>query len=185
MQRGFTLVELIITVSLVAILTSIAIPGFRTTMLGMKGSSIADKLIGAMNYVRSEAISRNQRITLCASLDGLACDNAATNWNNGWIATRQNSSLPLPNQTEVIRYWDINTAGAAINLSVSNSHKVIYKANGYAFLSSNGTTEVAAPSAISFQTQVVGCEEAPVLKHRRVINVAPFGAVTVTRGDCQ
>ncbi len=185
MQRGFTLVELIITLFLVVIVVTVAIPSFRTTMLGIKASTLADKLVGSTHYARNEAITRNQRITLCASLDGLVCDNAAGNWNRGWIATRLNPSSVPPNQTEVIRYWGIDTPDSDINLSVSNSHKVIYKGNGEAILSADGRTEVAAPNAISFQTQIAGCEEAPVLNHRRVINVAPFGAITVSREDCQ
>jgi type IV fimbrial biogenesis protein FimT len=185
MQRGFTLVELIITVFLVAVLVTVAIPSFRTTMMGVRGSSLADKLVSTIHYARSEAITRNQRITLCASLDGLICNNAAANWNRGWIATRVNASSIPPNQTEVIRYWAIDTPDSVVNLSVSNSHQIIYKASGEAILSANGSSEVAAPSAISFQTQVQGCEEAPVLSYRRVINVAPFGAITVARGDCQ
>lgn len=185
MQKGFSLVELLITVVLVSILLSVAIPSFRTTLLGIKGSSLADNLVSSIHYVRSEAITRGRSITLCASLDGANCNNSATNWNQGWIATWENPDLAPPNQTEVLRYWAIEETAAQVNLSVSNTHRVIYKSSGEAILSADGTNEVGPPSGISFQTQVSGCEEQPVLNHRRVVDIAPFGIVTITRGDCQ
>ncbi|HEY6545084.1 MAG TPA: GspH/FimT family pseudopilin [Dokdonella sp.] len=75
-NSGFTLIELIITVALVAILLAVALPSFREINIGMNVSSNTNELIGALNLARSEAVKRGRDVAVVAS-DG-------ANWANGW-----------------------------------------------------------------------------------------------------
>ena len=183
-QQGFSLVELMVALAVLVILVTVAIPSFNSTILRMRGSAVADKLISSLNLARSEAISRNTRVTVCASSDGVDCDNSASNWNSGWIATWQDLEAAVGSQNKVIKFWRLSNQGATINLTPVNSHKLIYRANGEAFLSANGSTEVSPPVAIGFNTQVDRCEELTQAQ-RRVISIAPFGALTIVRALCQ
>ncbi|EPJ43893.1 MAG: hypothetical protein OFPI_11050 [Osedax symbiont Rs2] len=180
MQKGFSLVELMIAVSVTLLLITVAIPSFETSVLGVRGSSLADKLISSIHMVRSEAISRNSRVTLCASVDGESCDDTAVNWSRGWIATWYNPELA---KTEVIRYWKVSSQGARVQLGGVNSHQLIYKANGEAFLSADGSAELVPPIAIGFRTQIDGCVDFEY-KHARTIQITPFGTVTVEKEKC-
>jgi len=80
-MRGFTLVELLVTLAVAAILLSAAAPNFRNAIQDSQQSSCIYDLIGAMQYARSEAIKQSSRISVCALADDGSCGN---NWNNSW-----------------------------------------------------------------------------------------------------
>lgn len=80
--RGLTLVELMVTIAVLAILLAISIPSLTDSTLGSKLRSQANDLAAGALLARSEAIKRNQSVTLCASSNGSTCTGA---WINGWI----------------------------------------------------------------------------------------------------
>jgi type IV fimbrial biogenesis protein FimT len=82
--RGFTLMELIVTMSIVAILAAVAIPNFVAFKQNEQGSSLVSSLVSSLDYARSEAIKRDSPVCVCASSDGATCS-ASGNWNAGWI----------------------------------------------------------------------------------------------------
>lgn len=82
--RGFTLVELMITIAVMAILAALAAPSFNDALLGNKLGSYANNLVASAYTARSEAIKRNAIITLCASTDGATCATTG-GWEQGWI----------------------------------------------------------------------------------------------------
>lgn len=81
-QGGFTLVELMVTISVMAILLAIAVPSFINASLNSKLNTIANTFVSSAQLARSEAIKRNTPVTLCASSTGTGC---AGNWSEGWV----------------------------------------------------------------------------------------------------
>lgn len=82
--RGFTLIELMVTVAIVATLTMVAAPSFNEAILSNKLASFANNFVASAQLARSEAIKRNATVTLCRSADATTC--AATGgWQQGWI----------------------------------------------------------------------------------------------------
>jgi type IV fimbrial biogenesis protein FimT len=69
-SRGFTLVELMVTVALVAILAMTAIPSFKNTIIRNRVSAASSDLLAALNYARSEAITQGTDITLEEATSG-------------------------------------------------------------------------------------------------------------------
>jgi len=83
-NRGFTLIELMITVSIAAVLATLAVPSMTSFLTSMRLSSASSLLYGDLNLARAEAIKRNTRVLMCPSSNGTSCA-TGTNWAVGWI----------------------------------------------------------------------------------------------------
>ncbi len=82
--KGFTLIELMVTVAVAAILLTVGVPSFRATVENNRLTAAANELVGALNLARSEAIKRGVRVTVCKSADGATCT-TSSDWEKGWI----------------------------------------------------------------------------------------------------
>lgn len=83
-RRGFTLVELVIALAVVAIVATIAVPSMRTFIQNTRILTETNNLITDIAFARSEAVKRVNNVGICASSGGTACDAAAA-WQNGRI----------------------------------------------------------------------------------------------------
>ena len=81
-QKGFTLSEILVTLSISALLISAAIPDFTGLLMRNRAASLTNSLLTSLLLARSEAIKKNREVTLCKSTDSLACNG---NWSDGWI----------------------------------------------------------------------------------------------------
>lgn len=83
-SRGYSLAELLVSLSVLAILLCVAIPNFVRLGDSMRLTAVANDLLAQLHLARSEAIKRNARAALCKSPDGVVC-NTAGGWEQGWI----------------------------------------------------------------------------------------------------
>lgn len=83
-QQGFTLIELVVTVALVAVLATLAFPDFSETVRQWRRDSATRALTTSLQLARSEAIKSSRKLMLCPSSDGTSCTES-TEWSNGWI----------------------------------------------------------------------------------------------------
>lgn len=63
-ERGFTLIELMITIIVLAILTAAALPSFRSFIVNQRIKTASFDLMALLTFTRSEAIKRNANVTL-------------------------------------------------------------------------------------------------------------------------
>lgn len=89
-KNGFSLVELLVAITVIAILGAIAAPGFLNFVRDNRLSTTTNELIGDMLLARNEAIKRNYPVVICktgdATVTNPACDGTAANpWTQGWI----------------------------------------------------------------------------------------------------
>jgi type IV fimbrial biogenesis protein FimT len=82
---GFTLLELMVTVTILAIGAAIAAPSYSAMIQRNRAKSVASELLAALNLARSEAARRGQPVSICKSSDGSNCAGSSTQWDSGWI----------------------------------------------------------------------------------------------------
>jgi type IV fimbrial biogenesis protein FimT len=75
-QRGFTLVELVVTVGVLALLIGVALPSFRAVLLRSTVSAHTNDLLAALRLARSEAVKRSQQVEVLAN---------GGNFTTGWV----------------------------------------------------------------------------------------------------
>lgn len=86
-QRGFSLVELIVTISILAILTAMAAPSMVNLIKDARLSSQSDLLVSILNTARMEAIKQRKSITVCPAVNANTDSNcpASGTWANGML----------------------------------------------------------------------------------------------------
>ena len=82
-QRGFTLSELLITLTSGALLFAVGIPSYQTFIMNSLQVTSANELLASFHIARDLAITRNTRVTVCPSASGANCE--AVPWNEGSI----------------------------------------------------------------------------------------------------
>ncbi len=117
-QKGFTLIELMVTISVLAILLMIAVPSFNEATLGSKLGAHANSLVASAHLARSEAIKRNSAVALCVSTDGTSC--ASGGWEQGWIV-RATDGTVVQRQQALSAGLKVNRAGGADSLAFQPS----------------------------------------------------------------
>jgi type IV fimbrial biogenesis protein FimT len=82
-RGGFTAVELLVTISIAAILAVVAIPSFVGTLNRNRLTTESNNLVADLVPARSEAMSRGATVSVCQSSDGTSC--TTTGWGSGRI----------------------------------------------------------------------------------------------------
>ncbi len=95
--RGFTMIELLVAVTVSAILLGISVPNFRTFIQNNRVASATEDFVTAINQARTEALKRGVRVYLCRTGDPHKADptcasnlpgggaNASKDWTPGWL----------------------------------------------------------------------------------------------------
>lgn len=83
--RGITLLELMITIAIVAVLGSLAAPGLNALLYDARITAAVNGLLHDLFLARSESLKRGEVISVCKSQDGRTCANAVPDWHVGWM----------------------------------------------------------------------------------------------------
>jgi type IV fimbrial biogenesis protein FimT len=83
--RGVTLIELLCSLGIVAILSAIAVPEMGHIQRAVARRTTVNDFFHSLFLARSKAIMINAVVSICRSHDGIVCETKNTNWEGGWI----------------------------------------------------------------------------------------------------
>jgi type IV fimbrial biogenesis protein FimT len=83
-SAGFTLVELVVSVGVLAVMAGWGLPAFGELTRDTARTREVNRFVQAIHLARSEAIKRDGVVSLCPSADGAICQ-PGPQWQSGWI----------------------------------------------------------------------------------------------------
>lgn len=161
--RGFTLVELIVTLAIAGILLAIGVPSMTQFLSDRAAAANAEEFAEAVRFTRSEAMKRGRSVYICASSNpeaaDAACSDDAAGWTGGWLVADVDSD----------KVFRIQNALRVMDSVDAESSKITFAATG--IVREGAGDYVFTPSG---KTDT---------KNVRTVNVNSQGRVKVTRGS--
>jgi type IV fimbrial biogenesis protein FimT len=137
-QTGFTLLELLMTISIAAIVAMIGIPSFQYVTNSNRIAGELNGLLGDLQFARAEALKEGQSVTVCVSQSGTGCY-ASTGWQNGWMVFSDPTSAGAYVAGDTILRVQPTFTGTD-SFAANNGVEVItFNREGYATGIANGT----------------------------------------------
>ncbi|MCQ4296826.1 GspH/FimT family pseudopilin [Pseudomonas stutzeri] len=157
-QAAFTLIEVMVTLAILAVLAAIAVPGYDSIVLNSRLRTYTTDFSASAQLARSEAMKRNSPVTLCSSSNGATCD-ASAGWEQGWV---------IRSGSTVIRRFPAANPGYLLSSTV---RELTFLPSGF------GST----PASLTI------CRASPLGSQERALTLSVTGRITLTRtqtGNC-
>ncbi|MCY1502555.1 type II secretion system protein H [compost metagenome] len=142
-STGFTLIELMVVIAIVAILASVSAPNFRNLILDNRLSNTTNLMLGMLQLARSEAVMQRTTISVCAANDAKSACADSTNWSNGALLMSGSTVLKV-----------INPVSTEVTIT-SSASKVEYQPDG---TTTAGTISIsdARPASRQIKINAIG-----------------------------
>lgn len=145
-QYGFTLLELLVTVSILAILAVMAMPNYRNFIERQKVRSTLNEWQSTYYLAQREAMRLRQPVIFCGSQDGISCMNgSAHDFSKGWIAFYEKDS---GGKLEKVYLQDKAIGDGALSISMNNPN--VFKKEGLRFMA-NGRLKSGAMGTLTVE----------------------------------
>jgi type IV fimbrial biogenesis protein FimT len=158
-MRGFTLIELMVTLAVMGVVLAIGLPSFQNFIVSSRLTTGANDLVVALNLARHEALRRGQRVSVCPSSDGAACA-ASGGWEQGYIVFSDGGTTGSVDGTDtVIRRQPGLASGYAATGNGNVDSYISFTASGVSRMASNalqaGTISLCAPDSSGLSRAVI------------------------------
>lgn len=173
LSRGFTLIELMTVLALLAIIASLAAPDLRAMVVRNKVANVGNEFASALQQARALAVSRNSCVSLCVASANNATTCADTSvadadfLANGWLIF-QNPTCDVaatdPADADVggtvLQQRSGEASGYALQPSVSALNIVVFDPRGYANLTATGNFQIQPPAGVASTLRRTVCLDA-------------------------
>lgn len=155
-QTGFTMLELLVTITILGVMVGIAAPRFAATMRNLEMTNLANEFILSVGYARSQAIAMNRCVSLCISNDPHADSpvcSSSDNWNNGWIvfANPKCDNNPSDATAQLLQIY-VGQPDGAVLIGTSNDRNLRFDSRGMTSLSAAGSLKLLPAGSSSTAT---------------------------------
>jgi type IV fimbrial biogenesis protein FimT len=171
--RGFTLIELMVTVALIAILSMVAAPSFVTFQRNSELTSFTNSMIGAVNAARGEAMKRGRYAMLTPT------DNA--DWKTGWKAfVSFNATTRAYDSTQDSIVFTREAAPSYLTITANGSANdsppyIMFDASGYT------KKKDGSPGNLTFKVYRNDVDTSQVNAETRLVIISVTGRVRVCK----
>ncbi len=137
---GFTLIELIVTLAVAAILITVAGPNFLTFIQNNRLTTQANDMVGSLQLARSEAVKRNASTTapvrICGSNNptaALPSCHTGTSWKSGWVVFLDNGTTAndVDSNDTILQQHEGLSGGNTLNRSSSPPNLISFIGTGF------------------------------------------------------
>ncbi|PZO64926.1 MAG: pre-pilin like leader sequence [Pseudoxanthomonas suwonensis] len=168
--RGFTLVELMVTVLVLAIAVGLAWPSYQNVIRSNRITSTNNEFITLISYARTESIRNSRGSGLCLSQDGTQCDGG---FADGWIVWPDlNANRTKDADEQALRVLQANPAMVFEPVSASSPGSLVFDPRGRI---SDNTPRIYA-------LRPTDCKSAT--SYQRTITILASGQTRVERSQC-
>ncbi len=180
-NKGFTLVELIVVLTIAGILVAIAGPAMQRFVTSNRLTSQVNDVMADINITRSEAIKRATDTMICVSTNGTTCV-VGGNWTNGWIiyfvCPTPSTDPDCPAVTNrVIKAHEALTSGNRLTVEQIVAATSVAAATDMVTYSRSGSFSTA-----TFRYRFTVCD--PGRRNSRIIDVSVLGQTAISSGTC-
>ncbi|HUL65847.1 MAG TPA: GspH/FimT family pseudopilin [Burkholderiaceae bacterium] len=132
LSRGLTLVELLVTITILSVLVSAAVPSFTYALAGYRVSGQINGWLGDLQYTRAEAIKRGQTVTICISSDGATCVTGSSSWQQGWMVFADANGNALVDAGEAVLRKQAALNGNNTFVADNSVRSITFNRDGFA-----------------------------------------------------
>ena len=186
LSKGFTIIELMVTIVVLAILLSVAVPSFWNVIQSNRVTAQANELVTALNFARSEAVKRGEIVSLCATnqADTPACATSGSDsWSDGWLVflnPGQNANYSNYGN-DVLRVWP----GIHSRMDLSLTQDDVVSAHRADFMPMGNIDISGTPEDFQFQWQLQPDDCSAGAPYLRLIDLSSTGRAQVQSGACE
>lgn len=142
LPAGFTLIEVMVTVGLIAVLAALAMPSFTQLINTNRLAGLSNDINVMLQSARLEAVRRGTRVVICPSTNGTGCT-TGTRWQRWLSFVDVNANNTVDAGDEILRSESVYAPlELRVDTGISTGSRIVFRSNGFIY-NSGGTALLA------------------------------------------